>query len=218
LSESDLKALGHHAQELGIELEAGTRGIDPAHLQNYLRVTLALGARLLRVVIDTPQHQPSPQETLEILAPMMEYFERSGVTLALENHDRYKSPALLDIVKRLNSRRIGICLDTANSFGSAEGPDQVLEVLGPFVACVHLKDFQVFRVPTKMGYIIEGRPAGQGQVDIDHWLRRLKDFGVDPNIIVELWPPPEPTIEETIAREDSWAQQSVAALRKFVTE
>jgi hypothetical protein len=43
-------------------------------------------------------------------------------------------------------------------------------------------------------------------------------MGRDPNVILELWPPPEATVSQTIANEDAWAAQSVVYLRRYIAE
>src|SRR5690606_5281401 len=111
---------------------------------------------------------------------------------------------LAAIVERLDSPHVGICLDTANSLGCMEGIDHVLEVLGPWVVNLHIKDVRVFRPSHLKGFIVEGRPAGQGQIDIPRLLERLRAFNRDPNAILELWPPPADDVDQAVAREEEW--------------
>ena len=49
-------------------------------------------------------------------------------------------------------------------------------------------------------------------------IEALKDAGVDPNAIIELWPPEQARLEDTIATEQRWAVESVANLRKWIPE
>ena len=218
LPEIELEPFLSRAQSLGLEIELGTRGIQAEHLRRHLQLATRLGARLLRVVTDTRTHRPSPSEVITTLAPLAPEFERTGVTLAIENHDRFKAATLREIVTQIGSQRVGICFDTANSFGCLEGPEQVLETLGPHIVNFHVKDVCVFRPPHHKGFIIEGRPAGQGQLDIPDLLKRLERFGVHPNVILELWPPPQATIDAAIDLEEAWAAESMRFMRKLVSE
>jgi sugar phosphate isomerase/epimerase len=211
-----LDALRQRADELGLELEVGTRGIAPDHLAQYVRIAERLRSRLLRVVIDTPTDRPSPAEAIARLAPLLRIFESADVTLAIENHDRFKATALLAIVEALRSRHVGVCLDTANSLGCLESVAQVVETLGPRTVNLHLKDVGAVRAPHNKGFVIEGRPAGQGQIDFAWVLKRLRECRVDPNAIVELWPPPEPTLAAAIEKEEKWAQESVTFARRLI--
>jgi sugar phosphate isomerase/epimerase len=142
---------------------------------------------------------------------------RAGVMIALENHDRLKCAALARIAATLPGE-VGICLDTVNSFGALEGPEVVVETLGPYTVNLHLKDFAVVRYPSMFGFRVEGRPAGQGMLDIPWLLAKLKSFGRDCNAIVELWPLDCATAAESIRLEAEWAAASVRALRRWIPD
>jgi sugar phosphate isomerase/epimerase len=216
LEDWELSLLHERAASVGIELEAGTCGIAADNLRRYLAIAQRLKARILRTVIDAGADRPSPHEVVARLAPLVPEFERAEVTLAIENHDRFKAATLREIVERLGSPNIGVCLDTANSLGCMEGPEHVVERLGPHVVNLHVKDVHVFRPPHHKGFVVEGRPAGAGQLDVPWLLARLKRFGVDPNAIVELWPPPESDIARAVEKEELWARQSLDYLRPLI--
>ena len=116
----------------------------------------------------------------------------------------------------LRSPQVGVCLDTANSLGCLENVEQIVQTLGPRVVNLHLKDVGIVRAPHNKGFIVEGRPTGQGQIDFPSLLKRLQEFRVDPNAIVELWPPPEPTLAAAIEKEETWARESVAYARGLI--
>jgi sugar phosphate isomerase/epimerase len=168
------------------------------------------------VVVDTTAHHPHPQEVVALLRMMLPAFEQAGVTIAIENHDRFKVQTLVDIVRALNSRFVGICLDTVNSFGALEDPVRVVEALSPYVVNLHIKDFRVRRANHNMGFVVEGTPAGQGMLDLPRLLEQLRprDF----NAILELWPPPEVDTDATAAKEEVWVQSSVKHLRQYIAD
>jgi sugar phosphate isomerase/epimerase len=66
--------------------------------------------------------------------------------------------------------------------------------------------------------VIEGRPAGQGRLDVPWLLKRLKEAGRDPNAILELWTPEQDSLEATIAKEDAWARESIEYLRTLIPD
>jgi sugar phosphate isomerase/epimerase len=169
-------------------------------------------------VLDTELSHPSPGEVVETLRGVVPEFTRADVCLAIENHDRFPAATLAEIVECLGSRHVGICLDTANSLGCAEGLDTLLRVLGPWVVNVHAKDLRVARLPHQKGFIVEGCPAGQGLLDVPWLLAKLRERGRDPNVILELWPPPEATVAESVAKEDAWAAASIRYLRRFIPQ
>lgn len=216
LSAGELQRLKGSADRMGMAIEVGTRGVDTDHLLTYLSLAELLGSPILRVVVDSGDCQPSEGEVVAALRAVTPEFERAGVCLAIENHDRFAARSLLRIVNTIDSPHLGICLDTANSFGALEGPEWVVDVLGPWVVNLHVKDFDIRRLAHRMGFTIEGRPTGQGRLDVPWLLGRLRALGRDPNAILELWTVPEEDLSATIAKEERWAEASVAYLRGLV--
>jgi sugar phosphate isomerase/epimerase len=215
------EALGHvvgRAAELGIAVEIGTRGIGPRHLATYLDLAERVGSPILRVVVDTAEHQPSEDEIVETVREALPELEHRGLTLAVENHDRFAASELARMMEQIGSAHIGICFDTVNCFGASEGPQAALAVLLPWVVNLHVKDYAVRRVDHAMGFVIEGRPAGRGQLDISWLLERVRLQAPAANAILELWTPPEETVEATVEKERAWAEESVRYLRQLVRD
>lgn len=205
-----------HAQNIAIEV--GTRGIAPEHLRRYLEIAQQCASPILRVVVDSADHHPEPDEVVANLRRLLPEFEAANVTIAIENHDRFKVRTLAEIVQELDSPYVGICLDTVNSFGALEGPDVVIETLGPFVVNLHIKDFEIKRLDHNMGFALTGTPAGAGMLNIPPLLDRLYEYGRHFNAILELWPGWENDSATTCEKEDSWAHQSVQYLRNYLKE
>lgn len=149
----------------------------------------------------------------DMLRHVVPEFTKAGITIAIENHDRFKSAALVHIVQTIASSCVGICLDTVNSFGALEGPDVVIDTLGPYVVNLHLKDFEIKRLDHNMGFSLTGTPAGAGMLDIPNLIARLKEFNRTFNAILELWPWWTGDTGSTIEMEDRWAQESVRYLK-----
>lgn len=219
LAEEELEGIERKADELGLEVEVGTRGIGSDLLGNYLEICRRFGSPVLRTVIDTADFQPSVEEVVEILRGVKGTFEDAGVTLALENHDRFSVRTFAEILERVDSSHLGICLDTANSFGALEGPEVVVEALGPHVVNLHIKDFAVRRIDHSLGFVVEGTAAGQGQLDVPWLLERLGELATrEFNAILELWPPPEEDVEATVRKEGEWVVASVDYLRSLIPD
>ena len=216
LSEPQLEELRRAARQRGIAIEVGTRGISPDHLRSQLELAEYLASPILRVVVDTTGHHPSLDEVVNLLGPWRSELERADICLAIENHDRFTAAQFRDMVTRLNSPHIGICLDTVNSFGALEGPATIVAALAPWVVNLHIKEFTIHRVDHQLGFVIEGCPAGQGRLDVPWLLQELHKAGRTPNAILEQWPAPEPSLEVTIAKEEQWAAASVKHLRTLI--
>lgn len=204
------------SRDLGIDVEVGTAGFARGHLEMYLDIAVQFGSPILRVVIDTQGHEPGEAEILETLRAVMPSFEERKVQLLLENHDRFPAAAFARIIRNTGSSNLGICLDTVNSLAQGETVDHLLEVLGPWVMNVHLKDFCVRRVQSKMGFMVTGAPAGKGCLNVPDLLQRVRTLPNTSNVILELWPPLEGDIVATVAQEHAWVEESVGFLRSYI--
>lgn len=199
-----------------IDIELGARGIAADHLRRYIEACTQVEARLLRVVIDSAGDEPSVEDATERIAGLVPDLRAAGVTLAIENHDRFTAQQFVQMVSTLNAPQVGICLDTANSFGALEGPDVVFDALLPWTVNLHLKDFSVQRFPNMMGFTITGTPAGAGRLDCAYLIRRLYAIRRHASVILELWPPAADNPAASIAREQEWARQSIDYLRPLI--
>ena len=206
------------AVQLGIEIECGIRGIEGEHLEQGIQVAGRMHAKILRVVMDKGNYHPSEEKIVRTIQGLVPMLEEHGVSLAIENTERFKARKFAELVGRIGSKRVGICLDTANNYGIGEGIEAVVEALGPLTLDLHLKDYSIHRMSHQMGFILEGKPAGQGQLDILWILETLRHFGRDPNVILELWIPPEDKLEDTINKERAWVDQSIEYLRKLILD
>ncbi|MFD1139504.1 sugar phosphate isomerase/epimerase family protein [Larkinella insperata] len=213
LSERRLQALRQRATRESIALELGARGLTPGHLHRYLRLCEHLNARLLRFVIDGPDYEPSVAEVVTVLKEAVPTFQKTGVTLGLENHDRLIAAEFATIVEQVGSERVGICLDSVNSMGAGEGLEQIVGTLAPYTVNLHLKDFGIQRLSHLMGFQIDGRPAGQGLLNIPWLLERIGQTGRCQTAILEQWVVPEASLDDTIAKENRWAAESLTYLR-----
>jgi 3-oxoisoapionate decarboxylase len=219
LGRDEFEQFRDFAREHGMAIELGTRGTgNTANLLAHLDLARRLGSPFVRLVLDAQGDEPTPEEAVSRLRPLLARFTGANIKLALENHDRFSCRTLVRIVEELGSEQVGICLDTVNSFGALEGPEVVVETLGPYALNLHIKDFTIARVSSQMGFVVNGCAAGHGRLNVPWLLERLKTFGREPNAILELWTPFGPTLEETIARENHWAQESVRYLRQFIPE
>jgi sugar phosphate isomerase/epimerase len=214
-SEERLNRFAERAKRESVRIEVGARRLVPERVAEYVVIARKLDATLLRFVIDDLDYHPGPADVTAILldcAPLL-----NVVSFGIENHDRFTAATLRDMIERASNERIGVCLDTANSLGAGEGIDVVAETLAPLVLNLHVKDFQIARVPHRMGFTVTGRPAGSGFLDVPRLLKQLELARRCETAILELWTPPEPRLEDTIAKEAAWAKQSIEYLKPFFT-
>jgi sugar phosphate isomerase/epimerase len=206
-----LERLASRAKAESIQLEIGARRLTIDRVGTYTAIARRIGATLIRFVIDDADYHPKPEAVSKILKECVPLLD--GMTLGIENHDRFRAVILREMIESAASDRIGVCLDTANSLGAGEGIDEVTTVLAPLAVNLHIKDFHIERVPYLMGFNVTGRAAGAGMLDIPELLRQLQPFNRCGSAVLELWTPPEPQLEATVAKEAAWAVQSLAFLR-----
>ena len=218
LSAREIDRLARLAGELGLSLEVGTCGFDPSHLLNHLELAARLGSPILRVVMDQEGVHVTGDQAVGVLKQVLPAFQEKQVGLAIENHDRLSARTLAQVIERAGGRGVGICLDTANSLGCGEDVWTVFRTLSPWILNVHVKDFVARRHPHNKGFVIDGCPAGQGVLEIPELIASLQRSPNDPNVILELWPAPEATIDASIAKEEAWTRQSIRFLRNYVLE
>jgi sugar phosphate isomerase/epimerase len=211
----DLQRLRANADAAGIALEVGCRGTSPDRLRRYLDVAQGLGAGLVRTLITEPG-LPGLAAAEPDLRSAVPSFERAGVTLAVENYDAHPVHAFAELIRRIGSPSLGVCLDTLNSLGALESPAGVIEELLPLAASIHVKDFTIRRVEHRMGFAVEGTPAGKGRLDIPGMIAGARAGGRDPGIVLELWTPWQGSIEATVEMERAWAWESMSYLGRIV--
>ncbi|WP_345270600.1 sugar phosphate isomerase/epimerase family protein [Nibrella viscosa] len=212
-AEERLDYLYRLSRSMSIELEVGARGLTPDYLHRYIDIAAFLKARILRFVIDQPGYEPPVPDIVSIIQEANSSLKRQGVTLALENHDRLKARQFREIIEKVGSKHVGICLDSANSLGAAEGLETIVDCLAPYTVNLHLKDFGIQRLPHKMGFQIDGRPAGKGMLNIPWLLEKISKTGKCHTAILEQWVVPETEQDDTLRKEEQWANESLQYLK-----
>jgi 3-oxoisoapionate decarboxylase len=215
LTESQLAELKQRAAEWHIDLEIGTTGVRPEHLLRFLELAQYLEARLVRSLLSDIHSRPDLSQAAAWLREALPAFEAANVCLALENYEMYTSGELAGLVREIDSPCLGVCLDTVNSLGRLETPALVVGELAPFVRSLHVKDFAIARVESRMGYHVTGCPLGEGMLNVDWLLDQLRAAGSVPNMIIELWTPYCGSVEKTIDLEQEWAARSVQFLKPY---
>jgi sugar phosphate isomerase/epimerase len=216
LSGEELQKLKAQADQYSIALEVGTRGIKSENIANFLRIAQTLSSPILRIVIDSKEHEPAIPEIVELLKPFESKFKAAGIKLAIENHDRLTCAEFNEIIDQLGSDWVGICLDTVNSLGAVEAPNTVIPALAPRAINVHMKDFEIIRTNGQMGFTVRGTALGEGRLDVAQVIEAVGGTKREITAVIELWTPRQVSYEATVALELEWAKVSVANLRKSI--
>ncbi len=207
----DLKAL---ADDLGIVLELGTKGISTEHLANFLRLAQALGAKVVRGMVNTPDHRPTLSEAEALLKQALPAYEASGVKIALETYEQLSSRDLVSLVEAVGSPSLGICLDPANCVAALENPIDVIDRCAPYVANLHVKDFAFTRRGGWVGFTLEGAELGTGLLDYDYMMKAVNPEARGINRVIEHWLPWQDSFEVTSRLENLWNANNLAYLKR----
>lgn len=204
------------AKSIQIQLEIGTRRLTTEHLEPYLHLAHTAGSRFLRVVMDDVDYHPEAEEVIKILNYLLPLAKELNIIIAIENHDRFPALLLKNIIQATDEYYVGICLDTSNSLGADEGVKEVVSVLKDYTVNLHIKDYQISRLPHKMGFLVEGRPAGAGMLDIKWIIETLHTNSRCETATLEIWSSPLETLEKTVHQEQEWAAQSINYLKSVI--
>lgn len=215
-TEYQWRELGDFATQKNICIEIGGRGLMPENLMKHIEMAAIFKSPILRMVIDADGFEPGPKEAVAIIRNALPMLEKKEITLALENHDRLYSSVFKQIIETLGHPLAGICLDSVNSMGIGEGLESVVGNLAPFTVNLHVKDFTVRRVDHKMGFVVEGTPAGDGMLRLPWILEMIKPYGKCSSAILELWTSPDQHLDATIAKENRWAKESIKYLKTVI--
>ena len=213
-SAAELAAVKATADELGITLEVGTKGISPEHLSRYLEIAVALDAKLVRSMLYSPESRPTLAEAEKYLTEALPAFAAAGVELALETYEQVSSTDLVALIEAVGHPSLGICLDPANAVAALENPRDVIDRTAPYVKNIHVKDFAFTRRGGWVGFTLEGAPLGTGLLDFDYLIDAVRPAERGISLIVEHWLPLHDTLEETVRLEDEWNTHNLRVLNE----
>jgi 3-oxoisoapionate decarboxylase len=205
------------ARAYGIQLELGTRGLDTAHLLTQILLAKRMGAKLIRTLPEVGgKYAVDAHLILPVIRQILPVLEREGIQLAIEN-GRTPAADLRAVLDEIHSPYVGVVLDMVNSLAVPEGWKEVTRLLAPHTMCVHYKDFTITRAWHMMGFICQGTPAGKGMVELPWLMETLRASPYDFNVLIELWPPEQETLEKTILLEQEWLEESISFMRSYIT-
>jgi sugar phosphate isomerase/epimerase len=179
-------ALRAKVEEYGMYLEGSIRlPRDPADLDRFSREvdtareagvavlrTVMLGGRRYETFASAEAFRVSGERARQSLALAEPIVARANLRLAVENHKDWRTDELLAILKRLDSRHVGVCVDTGNSIALLEDPLAVVEAYAPWAFSTHLKDMAVREYED--GFLLAEAPLGQGFLDLNKIVATLR--------------------------------------------
>ncbi|MFO0846411.1 MAG: sugar phosphate isomerase/epimerase family protein [Gemmataceae bacterium] len=119
--------------------------------------------------------------SLELAEPLA---AKAGVRLAVENHKDWRIDEFLDLLRRLSSEHVGVCVDTGNSIALLEEPHAVVEAYAPYAITTHFKDMAVAECDD--GFLLSEVPFGTGFLDLAKVVKVLRAKRPDVRFNVEM--------------------------------
>lgn len=185
-TEAEAAAIRRAADRVGMTVEGIVRppGSDreAERFAAELATAKACGAEVLRTVMlggrryeefskadDYPAFARRAEESLRRAEPLA---AKAKVTLAVENHKDFRTDELIDLLRRLSSERLGVCVDTGNNLALLEDPAATVAALAPLARTVHLKDIGLEDAPD--GFRMTEVPLGRGVFDLPAMVAALR--------------------------------------------
>jgi sugar phosphate isomerase/epimerase len=165
----------------------GNPATRPERLERFqwaLERTRALGLTdlMLHAGFLPEPGDPDRKPFLDTLSKVSGLAEAKGVTVAFETGQE-TADLLRRTLDELKCRNLKVNFDPANMLLYDKGdPIRAVEILGPDIRSVHVKDANRTKTPGTWG---EEVPLGQGQVDIKKFVRTLKKVGYQGPLCIE---------------------------------
>jgi sugar phosphate isomerase/epimerase len=211
LDDAGLLALRRDSEARALTLEVGTASTRRQHLARFIGIARLLDARILRVVEDMKDWQPTVEDIAAELRSVLPACRQHDVTIAVENHTAIGVRDLARLVQLVGDPRLGVCLDTANSVARLEGWREATTTLAPHAVSLHLKDAVAEK--KGVGFYVSGSMLGQGVVDLPWVLREVHAHGRSPNALYEAWMEFAHDGPATLRQEEQWIADGLAYLR-----
>jgi sugar phosphate isomerase/epimerase len=166
---------------------------DVERFEAALRTAGQAGARVTRIAIggrryeqfsNAGQFEVFAARTFKSLQLVEPAAARQHTRLAIENHKDWRIDQMLDMLGRLGSEYVGVCVDTGNSFALLEHPMAVVEAYAPVGFSAHLKDMAVAEY--EEGFLLADVPLGQGALDLSKMVEILRKANPDIRFSLEM--------------------------------
>jgi L-ribulose-5-phosphate 3-epimerase len=156
-----------------------------ANIQATSTLAQSLGLQLVTFHAGFIPHSETDRDyakMIDRLGYVAEVFERAKIAVGLETGQE-TAPVLAKILSALNRPNIGVNFDPANMILYGKGdPIEALQLLGPRIRQVHIKDAIRTKVPGTWGQEVA---AGHGEVNWMKFFKTLADLKFTGPIVIE---------------------------------
>ena len=232
--EAAIKQIRDHADRLGIKLQLafGTvcpsaRSFNPQNgtleeqVARALKGSQIFGAKCMRCILggdpERPQIEMHIDNMIKAVRGMRSRILDSGIKLAVENHGGdLQAREMKMMIEAIGTDVMGVCLDSGNPVWMLEDPHMTLETSIPYAETSHVRDSAVWKVPE--GIAVRWVNMGEGNVDIDGWIRKFIQAKPGMPIIFENLVSANPRVHRIYDPKfwDNWRRMPAWELSRFL--
>lgn len=192
LEEKALKEVKAKADDLGIQIHAGTWSICPTskffknkwgtaeeHLSLGIRVAKTLGSPVLRCILGMGDDRKTEggiearmADTVRVCKACRSHAMDAGIKIAIENHaGDMQAWELVNLIEEAGKEYVGATLDSGNATWTMEDPLASLEILGPYTLSTGIRDSMVWEYDE--GAKVQWTAIGEGLLDWKNYFERF---------------------------------------------
>jgi sugar phosphate isomerase/epimerase len=186
--------LENHAMFIEASIDLAGERLDLERVEKQFVTAREAGATVIRVVTipgrryeyfrtadEFARASDHAMETMRRVEPMA---ARHRMRVAVENHKDHRVPERLDMLKKLSSEYVGVCVDLGNSFSLCEDATEAVRAYAPWAFTVHLKDQTVREYED--GFLFGDAALGEGFLDLPAMVRILRQAKPDVRFSLEV--------------------------------
>ena len=154
---------------------------------------------------DVVRYDKAVERAREAVMQLLDTAEEVGVDLCIENvwNGLFYSPLeLADFIDSFKSERLGIYFDVGNVLGYHQHPPHWIDILGPRIRRIHIKDFK-----QEVGNLSGFCDLLDGDVPWAETMAALRRIGYDKTVVAEMMP-----WDETLLARTSNAMDKILAM------
>ena len=233
--EAAIRQIREHADRLGIKLQLAHGSVCPSsrsfnaklgtveeQVTRALKASQIFGARCMRCILggdpERSQIEMHVDTMVKAIRPLRSRIVDSGVKLAVENHGGdLQAREMKMMIETVGRDVMGVCLDSGNPVWMLEDPHMTLETLIPYAETCHVRDSAVWKTPE--GIAVRWVNMGEGNVDIDGWIRKFIQAKPGLPIIFENLVSARPRVHAIYDPKfwDNWRQMPASEFSRFLT-
>ncbi len=186
---------------------------SPADVEEFrktLRAAEQAGARVIRTVLfsgsrfeafsDLEHYQEARQQAWRSVTLAEPLLRKRRMRIAIENHKVLRSSDMLQLLDRIQSEYVGVCVDFGNSIALMEDPVDVARAFAKFAYSCHVKDHIL--KSSERGFELFDARIGTGVIDLRRAVSAIRQY--QPNVRFSLETITRDALEIPYLEDDYW--------------